>query len=1023
MPFPYRYTCDLLQRIDDEQSAKKRKKPDNTIVKEWFLEHRLRLDAPTVDASAILSTLLPQRRTDRVYGIQASRLESIIGSALTLGHSRVKELRSYKTPALGRDLGDCVEAILTRTPNPSRSEEVTVEEIDNALGVIAASCRFSSPAVRSIYRTQDQRGQNHIIGDFYARLSPRDAKWFTRLVLKNYEPVVLEEWVVLRAYHTLLPQMVKVRDDLTVATAFLEHISQSSVDAKAVVSFLKPVLGIKVGRQPWHKGRSIKHCLDMARQRRVSCEQKLDGEYCQIHIDIQKPRSIQLFSKNGKDSTQDRIGLHRAIRESLRLDKSDCAIKVGCILEGELVVYNTKENKILPFHKIRKHVARSGSYIGTNNDSQPHDYEHLMIVYYDILMIDDESLLGTKHSERFKRLEQLVNCQQGYAELVQRQVISLSRQDGASLLREAFAKCIVSRGEGLVLKPDEPYFNFATRRQSYSCCNIKLKKEYIQGWGDVGDFAVIGASYDPAKARSYQIPNLKWTHFFIGCLENKKLARARIAKPKFIVTNVVDNLSETLLSTVRTHCNPVPVSLDQNESLDLDFRGIGNEKKPMVVFLEPLVFDMRCFSFDKEPNSRFWSMRFPMVSKIHFDRSYLDTIAFDELQEAARVATETPEEEDSQQLRQWISALEKADPRGIPVDATSQETVSSEDMTPPTNREETRPPHIDLTTTDDDESQESLVLMTTPRSSAPETANVCPGNVTSSMSKNRPESQKRSRDFDTNTSENKKQRRISNADLAVPATSRSSLCETSSQPRERAPLGAIDGNSPSVETKHRVELKLKSPDQEADLPAGDVCIPSSVTGSVWTANVPPSPPNDRPSSRGHQEDDVALAHPNHELQQPVTCAHRGDECQFVNKAFLLSPCISQYPWVTENLLRAHGIMSFATEPETWSQELTLQASSTTDSIKSSMLAGRATPPRSSKKTRIRKICLVDTRRPEAAAAFMRRIEKAGFKQRNGKREWISVYDWRILEDIANIESGFQRSKGQDPWRSRQVGLA
>jgi DNA ligase 4 len=64
-----------------------------------------------------------------------------------------------------------------------------------------------------------------------------------------------------------------------------------------------------------------------------------DGEYCQIHIDLSRASdSIKIFSKSGKDSTIDRIGLHRALRDSLGLDTADCRIKRLCILEGELLI-------------------------------------------------------------------------------------------------------------------------------------------------------------------------------------------------------------------------------------------------------------------------------------------------------------------------------------------------------------------------------------------------------------------------------------------------------------------------------------------------------------------------------------------------------------------------------------------------------------------------------------------------------------------------------------------------------------
>ena len=219
--------------------------------------------------------------------------------------------------------------------------------------------------MRATRRDHDENLANRALGAIYVRLSARDAKWFTRLILKNYQPVVLSENAVLSSYHVLLPQLLKVRDDLTLTTAFLRFVNQDGNGSPdRIASILKPQLGTKVGRQPWFKGRSIKHCLDMVARRNVSVEQKIDGEYCQVHIDLSKEhKCIKIFSKSGKDSTADRAALHpyvchvllqmscfnstlltrdSVIRQSLKLSKPDCPIKQGCILEGELVVYSNK---------------------------------------------------------------------------------------------------------------------------------------------------------------------------------------------------------------------------------------------------------------------------------------------------------------------------------------------------------------------------------------------------------------------------------------------------------------------------------------------------------------------------------------------------------------------------------------------------------------------------------------------------------------------------------------------------------
>ena len=79
---------------------------------------------------------------------------------------------------------------------------------------------------------------------------------------------------------------------------------------------------------------------------------------------------IQIFSKKGKDSTLDRIGIQCAIKKSLRIECVNRGFAERCILEGELVVWSDREQKILDFDKLRKHVSRSGSFLGTARDSQ-----------------------------------------------------------------------------------------------------------------------------------------------------------------------------------------------------------------------------------------------------------------------------------------------------------------------------------------------------------------------------------------------------------------------------------------------------------------------------------------------------------------------------------------------------------------------------------------------------------------------------------------------------------------------------
>ncbi len=83
---------------------------------------------------------------------------------------------------------------------------------------------------------------------------------------------------------------------------------------ESVLCEITSQIGVMISPPPRAKGRSIAHCCRMMGQKHISVERKYDGEYCQIHVDMSnKAHLIKIFSKSGRDSTQDRIDLHAPI--------------------------------------------------------------------------------------------------------------------------------------------------------------------------------------------------------------------------------------------------------------------------------------------------------------------------------------------------------------------------------------------------------------------------------------------------------------------------------------------------------------------------------------------------------------------------------------------------------------------------------------------------------------------------------------------------------------------------------------
>ncbi|KAI5300835.1 hypothetical protein KEM55_004587 [Ascosphaera atra] len=381
-------------------------------------------------------------------------------------------------------------------------------------------------------------------------------------------------------------------------------------------------------------------------------------------LSIRGSKAILPYSKSGKDSTADRIGIHNVVRESLDLTSIDQHVD-KCILEGELLVWSDREQAILPFHALRKHVARRGFHIGTKEDSQPHPWEHLFIVLFDILLLNEKSCLTMPYKERKELLCKTVRPIQGRSMLAEAHEIDFSRPDALADLKASFARAIAKRWEGLVLKRiDDPYLAFAHHGGSgLGGCWVKLKKDYLPGLGDTADFAIVGAAYDPASLPppNKALKNIRWTTFFIGCLEEDSLVTGT-SRPSFRVVNVIDhnNLPANVLRELNSRGVFSACDVD-DESMPFSFKcNKAQLRHRGVVFRQPFVVEMYGAGFERPSDARYWALRFPRVTKIHDDRTWRDAITFQKLQEIADRAMSMPEDLD-EEVDRWAARLTAPD--------------------------------------------------------------------------------------------------------------------------------------------------------------------------------------------------------------------------------------------------------------------------------------------------------------------------------------------------------------------------
>lgn len=152
-------------------------------------------------------------------------------------------------------------------PIPLAGKEVTLEEIDKALGSLASRCRFSSPAVRQSTAPDSHENPDELLRPLFHRLRSRDAKWLTRMLLKNYAPVIVPEYLVLKQYHFLLPELLKFQSSFDAVVSLLrgadvakfprhpEGESERERVRQAILQYLTPKVGVKVGRTAFFKAR------------------------------------------------------------------------------------------------------------------------------------------------------------------------------------------------------------------------------------------------------------------------------------------------------------------------------------------------------------------------------------------------------------------------------------------------------------------------------------------------------------------------------------------------------------------------------------------------------------------------------------------------------------------------------------------------------------------------------------------------------------------------------------------------
>ena len=205
-PDPVFFKCvtDLLEGIEIRTSPEslRRRRPGkirpvqssaqitNECVETWFDTYREDIARQPRTLLAILSTLLPDNRPDRVYEIKEDRLAKILNAVLgTAGTRREADILGWRLSPEG-NLPDVVERIM-KAAVMSKGCTVSIETFDDVMDRLAARSQFSSKEIQDLQKSESKDEIADLLRPLYTKFEAVEAKWATRIILRNIAPVVL----------------------------------------------------------------------------------------------------------------------------------------------------------------------------------------------------------------------------------------------------------------------------------------------------------------------------------------------------------------------------------------------------------------------------------------------------------------------------------------------------------------------------------------------------------------------------------------------------------------------------------------------------------------------------------------------------------------------------------------------------------------------------------------------------------------------------------------------------------------
>ncbi|EDO18415.1 hypothetical protein Kpol_1032p7 [Vanderwaltozyma polyspora DSM 70294] len=413
-------------------------------------------------------------RDRRMYNIKESKLIRIVCDYLKLPKNSETERRlmrwKHRADRNVRLSTFCVEEIKKRKGEPREKIKITIDKLNECLDNLVLERGYKGSKSQKI-------SESETFKFCFENMTYVELKYFFDILLKDKIVGGLEH-KFLNCWHPDAQDYLSVVSDLKI-------VSSKLWNPEFRLKYDDLTINIDHAFTP-ETAKRLTYSYDTIARRLKNdffIEEKMDGERIQLHY-MNYGAKLKFLSRRGLDYSY-LYGDNRnngAIGRYLNFHKD---VK-ECILDGEMVTYDSVKNCILPFGLVKSSAMQSLSV----SDIEPDGY-HPLYMAFDLVYLNGSSLSTLPLHQRKNYLDKLLIPCPDFVE-----ILPALHCNDSSLIKSSLEKAIELGSEGIILKRFDSQYLVAKRSDDW----IKIKPEYLEQFGENMDLIVIGR--DPGKKDS-----------------------------------------------------------------------------------------------------------------------------------------------------------------------------------------------------------------------------------------------------------------------------------------------------------------------------------------------------------------------------------------------------------------------------------------------------------------------------------------------------------------------------------------